>query len=120
MTLFSNIYGVARTNIDASAQILEHTLNVTFEPHDSSFLGEYYLAYSEDQKERFELTANFNPIEEEWDFPALKEYTLILQISLSKRSVDRLQEVEKILDTISDMKMILIRKYEREDNDDDE
>jgi hypothetical protein len=115
MTFFSNTYGIANTNMEAAAHILGQALHRTFKLHDSDFIGEHYVARSEDWNESFDVSENFNPIEEEWDFVNFKEYSIIFQVSLSERTIGDLQQIEKDIEKIANLKIMLLEKYTDED-----
>ena len=113
ITFLNNIYGIMNHDINTVAYVLERTLNRDFKPRNSSFIGGHYLASSEDWNEEFKLMENFNEIEDAWDFPAFKEYPLILQVSLSKQqTTDYLHQVENTIEQITDLKITLLEKYE--------
>jgi hypothetical protein len=115
MAFFSSIYGIANTKMETAAPILGQALQRTFKLHDSDFIGEHYVARSEDWNEIFDVSENFNPIEEEWDFANFQEYSIIFQVSLSERTIEDLQQIEKDIEKIANLKIMLLEKYTDED-----
>jgi hypothetical protein len=69
-----DLYGILDADIDTMASRLTETLKISFEPHDSDFWGEYYLARNEDWSEEFSLKENFNKMEDDWNRPDFKNY----------------------------------------------
>jgi hypothetical protein len=108
-----DLYGLLNLDIDTAATILAEMLNASFEPHDSDFWGEYYLARNEDWSENFSLKENFNKMEDDWNEPAFQNYPLILETVLN--SVPRAQEIEERLTKGSGAKIVLLRRNEYPD-----
>ncbi len=84
MTIFVDTYGITKEDIDEVAAILTKTLNVTFNPHENSTWGDYYLFHSEDWKEEISLQKNLGEDEDGdcWRESKFKQYSLILEVDL--------------------------------------
>ncbi|MBA2285160.1 MAG: hypothetical protein H0W02_06745 [Ktedonobacteraceae bacterium] len=105
-----DLYGILDTDIDAVAATLASALEVAFNPHDSSYWGEYYLAHTEDYKEKLSLKENFNKMEEDWNEPEFKDYPLILEANLPL--ITRAREIEEYMLKAMGSKAVLLRREE--------
>ena len=105
-----DLYGLLGIDIDTAATLLTETLQVSFDPHDSDFWGEYYLAHNEDWTEEISLKENFNKMEDEWNNPEFKDYPLTLEVS--SQSMSRAREVEESLSKMPEAKITLLRRKE--------
>ena len=85
MTVFFDIYGVTKEDIDEVAVVLSKTLNITFNPHENSTWGDYYLFHSEDWKEKIYLQKNLGEDEDGdvWRRPEFKQYPLLIEVNAS-------------------------------------
>ncbi|MBJ6351290.1 MULTISPECIES: hypothetical protein [unclassified Acinetobacter] len=72
-------YGVSYDNEENMILKLSEILGVVFIPHDSSFWGDYFLAKI-DGKAECRLFQNFNPCEDEWNYPDHKHVEWILEV----------------------------------------
>jgi hypothetical protein len=115
MTDIFDLYGITDTDIDTAAQILPVALGLPFEPHDSSYWGEYYVTRSENREEKFTLKENYNQMEEDWNEPAFKQYPLLLEVSLSNNTLERAKELEKNLMQLMEHKILLLKRSEYSD-----
>jgi hypothetical protein len=110
MTDVFDIYGLAERDIDAEALALSQSLSLSFQPHESSFWGDYYLARSADWKEQIRLLENFNDMKNAWNKPEFQKYPLILEVSVT--SPARAHEIEKSLLNAKGLKAVLLRRKE--------
>ena len=110
MTKVFDLYGITNTDIDTAAQILPDAIGMPFEPHDSSYWGEYYLARTENRKEKFTLKENYNLMEEDWNEPDFQQYPLLLSVSISDATLDRAKELEQQLKQVLGAKIVLLRR----------
>ena len=119
MVRLNTIYGITNTDMKTAAHILEQALHRTFELHDSDFVGEHYVARSEDRNEKFDVSENFNQIEEEWSFSAFKDYPLILLMTLREGTVSRIEQIQALIMNIANLKITLLEpaEFAEEDND---
>ncbi|MDQ2714079.1 MAG: hypothetical protein M3Z08_04155 [Chloroflexota bacterium] len=105
-----DLYGILDTDIDTMAITLTSVLKVPFNPHDSSYWGKYYLAHTEDYKEKLSLKENFNKIEKDWNEPEFKDYPLILEASFPL--LTRAREIEEGILKATGSKAVLLRREE--------
>ena len=112
MTKVFDLYGITDTDIDTAAQILPEALGIAFEPHDSSFGGEYYLARTENRKEKCTLKENYNQMEEDWNERAFQQYPLLLNVSLSDATIARAKELEQQLKQVMGTRIYLLERKE--------
>ena len=76
-------YGWRTQDIDAVAQALSTTLRIEFEPHDSLYLGDYYLwppfRQREDRATELHLLPNvFDQVDEELAHPEHPDHGVLL------------------------------------------
>ena len=113
MTDIFDLYGITDTDIDTAAQILPEALGIAFEPHDSSFWGEYYLARRGDYgdyEEEFILMDNYNQMEEDWNEHAFQQYPLLLEVAINDNTTNRAKELEERLKQVMGEKLVLLRR----------
>ncbi|MFV5642794.1 hypothetical protein [Acinetobacter oleivorans] len=75
-----DFYGVNYNNEEDMISDLSEVLGVVFVPHDSSFWGDYFLSEI-DGKNSYRLFQNFNPCENDWNYPDYQHAEWILEIS---------------------------------------
>ncbi|WP_202745462.1 hypothetical protein [Acinetobacter pittii] len=75
-----DFYGVNYNNEEDMISDLSEILGVVFVPHDSSFWGDYFLAKI-DEKGKCKIFQNFNPCENEWNYPDYQHAEWILEIN---------------------------------------
>jgi hypothetical protein len=112
MTKVFDLYGITDTDIDTAAQILPDALGMPFEPHDSSYWGEYYLARCGNYEEEFILKENYNQMEEDWNKPDFQQYPLLLDVVIRGNTVDRAKELEQQLKQVLGTKIDLLEREE--------
>ena len=86
-----DLYGIKSKKIKQLAIDLEGFLNIQWELHHSSFIGEYYL-FKGVGKEKMTLEPNYNE-EYGWREAEFTEYRTLLYVSYS----NRYKEIEDIL-----------------------
>ena len=79
-------YGWRTQDIDAIARALATTLGIEFEPHDSLYLGDYYLRppvrRGEERPAELSLQPNFfDEIDQELAYPEYPEHGVLLHAS---------------------------------------
>jgi hypothetical protein len=107
-----DLYGITDTDIDTAAQILPNAIGMHFEPHDSSYWGEYYRARRGNYEEEFILKENYNLIEEDWNKPDFQQYPLLLDVVIRGNTVDRAKELEQLLKQVLRTKIDLLEREE--------
>lgn len=105
-----DLYGITDTDIDTAAQILPEALGIAFEPHDSSFWGEYYCTQSKNYEEEFILKDNYNQMEEDWNEHAFQQYPLLLEVAINDNTTNRAKELEERLKQVMGEKLVLLRR----------
>ncbi len=110
MTDVFDIYGFLERDIDVEMRVLSDALEVSFVPHESTFLGDYYLARSDDWKEQLRLKENYNQIENDWSRPEFQKYPLLLEVSVT--SLARAQELERRILSAGGQGASLLRRKE--------
>jgi hypothetical protein len=102
---------------------LPEALGIAFEPHDSSYWGEYYHArrgdYGDygDYEEEFTLMDNYNLMEEDWNEPDFQQYPLLLNVSISDTTLDRAKELEERLKQVIEKVVLLRRNVYQSENE---
>ena len=91
MPYIYDLYGFLDANLDAIARELEPVLGVIWVPHDSSLVGDYYLA--EVGSEEFSLQSNWVELENEWTEPTFIDYHSLIYVS----NIQRWQEIESLI-----------------------
>ena len=110
-----DLYGIPGTDMDTAAQLLPGVLGLPLEPHESSYWGDYYLARSENRKEKFTLKENYNLMEEDWNRSDFKQYPLLLEVSISSNTMKRAKELENRLKQTMQEKIVLLEREEFSD-----
>jgi hypothetical protein len=110
MTDIFDLYGITDTDLDTAAQILPNAIEMPFEPHDSSYWGEYYCTQSENYEEEFILKDNYNQMEEDWNELDFQQYPLLLEVVIRGNTVDRAKELEERLKQVMGEKVVLLRR----------
>jgi hypothetical protein len=86
-----DLYGLRADDIETVREAVEAALEVKLIPHESSYIGDYYLGKSGD--EEFQLRKNSDPIDGEPvedDFP---KAGILLYVNKTQRA----REIEKVL-----------------------
>jgi hypothetical protein len=73
-------YGVSYDNENDMVSKLSKILGIVFIPHDSSFWGDYFLAKIGGNG-KCRLFQNFNPCEDDWNYPDHKHVEWIMEIN---------------------------------------
>jgi hypothetical protein len=110
MTDVADLYGLTVRDIERVGRTLSRVLELSFQPHESTFWGDYYLAHSSDWKEQLRLLDNFNQLTGAWNKPEFQKYPLILEVSVT--SLARAHEIEKKLLRASEAGAVLLRRKE--------
>lgn len=80
-----DLYGVNAETLEAARTLITRAIPLCFQLHDSSYVGDYYLASGEGE-ETFKLRENVDPIDgepAEMDYPG---YRFLLYVDDSHRS----------------------------------
>ncbi|GCE06764.1 hypothetical protein [Dictyobacter aurantiacus] len=107
-----DLYGITDTDIDTAARLLPDALGLPFEPHESSFWGDYYSVRTENYDEHFSLKENYNVMEEDWNWSQFKHYPLMLEVSIDGKTMKRARELEARLLQTMGKKIILLKRVE--------
>lgn len=110
MTDIADLYGLSGRDIDKGAHVLSRTLALSFQPHESTFWGDYYLARNSDWSEQLRLLENFNQTTNAWNKPEFQKYPLILEVSVP--SPARAREIESKLLNTRELGAVLLRRKE--------
>jgi hypothetical protein len=89
-----DLYGFTHDDLEAARVAVEQALGITFEPHYSFYIGDYYL-FEEEGEESFELRRNVDPLDGEPAEQAFPEIGVLLYVNGTERS----RELEQILST---------------------
>lgn len=100
-----DLYGFARDDLDAIRESVEDALGIRFAPHESSFIGDYYL-YEHDG-ECFTLRPNIDPIDNE---PFERDFPTIGSLLFVERT-DRAEEIERALQRVKTPITLLRRTF---------
>jgi hypothetical protein len=91
-----SLYGLETDDLEKAREGLEKGLSISFEPHDSSYLGEYYLFKGADG-EQIRLRRNLDPQDGSPAEPDYKTKALLLDVSNLVEGSPRLTEVENLI-----------------------
>lgn len=101
----TDLYAAIDGDLDQIASRLTDILNIQFEAHDNSFLGEYYL-YKDASEQRFRLQYNYVPEQDDWIELDLKDYQILFYV-YNAINADVIEEtIEQ-----SELDLELIRSY---------
>jgi hypothetical protein len=90
-----DIYALPANDLEALRPVVETILSITLVPHDSLYLGEYYLGRLND--EEYQLRKNLDPIDGEPVERNLPTTAILLYVNRTQRA----PEIEKALITIA-------------------
>lgn len=97
MKRLGSTYGFDKGDLELVRAEVQRMLGVCFEEHESSYLGEYYLAKTE-QSETVQLMANFNPAEQELNEPEFPNMPVLAHIT-DIRDDERSMQIRMLLET---------------------
>lgn len=80
-----DLYGLVGTDVEEIKPRIERALGIELEPHDSFFIGEYYLGRLID-KESLTLRNNTDPLDGEPVETAFPETSVLIYIDLTNRA----------------------------------
>ena len=83
----NNLYGSLHLTIEEAKTLLEKNLNIKFAPKDSFYHGEYYR-YGKDDAENFLLKKNFDPLDGEPVEMKFPDYSILLYVNHTTRSLE--------------------------------
>jgi hypothetical protein len=90
------LYGLEAGDLNSIRQELEKALNIAFEAHNSSYLGDYYLFQGKDG-EQIRLRPNMDPLDGSPAEPAFKEKALLLEVDSLTEGSPRSAEIENMI-----------------------
>ncbi len=86
-----DLYGVFADNIEAARSLVERTIGLEFQAHESSYRGGAYFRLYDVGREHFILQRNYDDFEGEWFEQKYREVPFILYVNDTRRS-DELRE----------------------------
>jgi len=98
-----DLYGIDAGSLDSAKSLVEGLLQVSFEGHDSSYVGEYFEAGSIGE-ENFRLRENLDPLDgkpAEMDFAS---HRILLEVNGSNRG----DELRALL--VTNTRIIVLRR----------
>lgn len=96
MKRLGSTYGFGKDDLELVRAEVQRMLGVCFEEHESSYLGQYYLAKTE-QGETLQLMANFNPVEQELNEPEFPDMPVLVHIT-DIRDEERSMQIRMLLE----------------------
>lgn len=89
-----DLYGFTHSDLEAARSAIEQALEIKLEPHESFYIGDYYLGILSDGEE-LELRRNVDPLDGE---PAEQEFPQIdVLLYISTDRTERSKELEQLL-----------------------
>jgi len=74
-------FGFSSSSLEQVREALEDCLGIRFVPHESSFIGDYYLHGERYEKGNLLLRVNLGPEDGEPAYPEFSEFPIILEAS---------------------------------------
>ena len=100
MTIY-DLYGYLTTGIEEAKNVLETTLDIKFESHDSAYQGGEYFKSGKSADEHFVLKRNLDLFDNEPAEMSFIDYLVLFYVNNTSRSTDLqrmlAQKVEKIV-----------------------
>ncbi|MCW3464379.1 hypothetical protein [Chitinophaga nivalis] len=103
-------FGSTATDLQIIVDLLQDKLDLLFEPHESSYFGNYYK-YSGLYADSIIIKSNFNTAENDWTDEGLKEYTTLIDVSnIHGRNADKLSKSTYLIRAFRNMSDITLLK----------
>jgi hypothetical protein len=104
------LFGSMREDIEDVKQLLYKKLDLDFEPHESSYVGEY-LKYSGVHADKITIERNFNKMENDFKEKEFQQYpTLIYVSNINGKNADKLSKSTYIKGALTKMEDISLLK----------
>lgn len=83
-----DLYGIAAVSLEEAREIVEVTLRIHMQAHESGYHGGVYYRMNDVGSEHFLLKRNYDDCEVEWAEPQHKEWPFLLYVNETARSND--------------------------------
>ncbi|MEM1256409.1 MAG: hypothetical protein AAGI69_28575 [Cyanobacteria bacterium P01_H01_bin.21] len=87
-----DLYGINTTSLNKAQMIVEETLSIRLNLHESSYRGGDYCRLNGTGKEHFIVQYNYNEHEDDWTEARHKDFIFLLYVNESNRA-DELREL---------------------------
>ena len=79
-----DLYSITNYDLNAARQVIERVLGVSLVPHESSYIGDYYLGKS--NNEEYQLRKNIDPLDGEPVMSAVPVSSILLYVNETQRA----------------------------------
>src|SRR5579875_775692 len=89
-----DLYGFPFSDLEAVRQQVEAALAIRFEPHENSFIGEYYLYGKRYEKGNILLKMNYDPEDDDILYSEFADFPVLLEANDPDKPDGLRQELE--------------------------